>query len=94
MADAPERILAWPGGEYQRVSLAGGHPDNMVEYIRADLANAQVMAHPKVWALVEALRPFDACMFTDNGDVTISTGHLSAKDWLRLRAALRDLETP
>lgn len=60
---------------------------------RADLAttDAQIMVHPKVLALVDAARPFDACMFNDNGDVTISTGHLSSRDWLRLRAALRDL---
>ena len=37
MTNAPERLLAWPSGRYQGVSLAGGHPDEMVEYIRADL---------------------------------------------------------
>jgi hypothetical protein len=38
-----------------------------------------------------ALKPFAACVFNDNGDVTISTGHLTTQDWLvakRARAAL------
>ena len=46
----------------------------------------------RVRALVESLRPFSAAVFNDNGDVTISTGHLKRQDWLKLRAALRALE--
>ena len=34
--------------------------------------------------LEQATRPFAAAVFNDNGDVTISTGHLRTSDWLRL----------
>jgi len=44
--------------------------------------------NPNVAALVEAVKPFYAAVFNDNGDVTISTGHITIKDWLRLEAAL------
>lgn len=47
---------------------------------------------PDVTALVEALRPFDCCVFNDNGDVTVSTGHLKTTDWLRLARALARLK--
>ena len=47
----------------------------------------------RVKALVETLRPFSAAVFNDNGDVTISTGHLTRRDWLKLSAALRDMDT-
>ena len=46
----------------------------------------------KVARLVEALRPFDACVFNDNGDITISNGDLKRRDWLALRAALSEAE--
>lgn len=37
MSDMPERLLAWPSGHnYQRVSLAGGRPNDAVEYVRAN----------------------------------------------------------
>jgi len=60
------------------------------EYVRADLCDPT--KDERVKALVDALRPFSAAVFNDNGDVTISTGHLKRQDWLKLRAALRDLE--
>ena len=47
MTNAPERLLAWPSGRYQGVSLAGGHPDEMVEYIRADLCRPE----PQGWQI-------------------------------------------
>lgn len=40
----------------------------------------------------EALRPFEAAVFNDNGDVTISTGHITRADWLALAAALKAAE--
>lgn len=40
----------------------------------------------------EALRPFEATVFNDNGDVTISTGHITRADWLALAAALKAAE--
>jgi hypothetical protein len=90
MTDAPERIWM-PHDGVGPWFIKPVQP--ATEYIRADLAptDAQVMAHPKVRALVEALRPFNACVFDDNGDVTISTGHVTSRDWLCLKAALRDL---
>ena len=48
-----------------------------------------LLSDPRVVALVEALRPFAACVFNDNGDVTISTGHLTMRDWLRLCEAAK-----
>ncbi len=38
--------------------------------------------------LETALRRFAACVFDDNGDVTISQGRLTRGDWLRLDATL------
>ena len=57
---------------------------------RADLPPtlAQAIAMPEVRKLVEALRPFYAAVFNDNGDVTVSTGHITTRDWLRLETAL------
>jgi hypothetical protein len=37
------------------------------------------------------LRPFDAAVFNDNGDVTISTGHIDTRTWLGLIKACREL---
>ena len=56
--------------------------------VRADICDPT--QDERVQALVDALRPFSAAVFNDNGDVTISTGHLKRQDWLKLRAALRD----
>ena len=72
--------------------------------VRERDANAKAMQHlrranlcdptqdERVKALVEAARPFSAAVFNDNGDVTISTGHLQRRDWINLCAALRALE--
>ena len=38
--------------------------------------------------LEAALRPFNAAVFNDNGDVTISTGHITRGDWLALIKAM------
>ena len=46
------------------------------------------MQLPEVKALVKAARPFYAAVFNDNGDVTISTGHITTGDWLALDTAL------
>jgi hypothetical protein len=35
----------------------------------------------------KALRPFAGCVFNDNGDVTVSTGHLTTHDWLTAKRA-------
>lgn len=45
-------------------------------------------------ALVKAARPFYAAVFNDNGDVTISTGHITTGDWLALDAALAAIKDP
>lgn len=39
----------------------------------------------RIAELEAALRPFAAAAYNDNGDVTISTGHLTPQDWLRAR---------
>lgn len=44
----------------------------------------------RIKALEAALRPFAACVFNDNGDVTISTGHLTTLDWMKADAAFHD----
>lgn len=60
---------------------------------RAEAAETALAAErAKVARLVEALRPFDACVFNDNGDITISNGDLKRRDWLALRAALSEAE--
>ena len=38
--------------------------------------------------LYEALEPFAACVFNDNGEVTISTETLTTQNWLAVCAAL------
>jgi tRNA(Arg) A34 adenosine deaminase TadA len=42
--------------------------------------------------LREAARPFSACVFNDNGDVSISTGNLTTQDWMRLDHAVAGAE--
>jgi hypothetical protein len=37
----------------------------------------------------KALRPFSAAVFDDNGDVTISTGHITRHDYMAAQRALR-----
>lgn len=39
-----------------------------------------------------ALKPFASAVFNDNGDVTLSTGHLRHADWDRARLAMRDYQ--
>ena len=89
----------WPTTERDRDFIAASRqlvPDLIAALraaeARAERAEALIAAAYRDSALVIALRPFDACMFNDNGDVTISTGDLLRRDWLRLRAALRDLD--
>jgi hypothetical protein len=45
-------------------------------------------------AMREAGRPFAACVFNDNGDVTVRTGGLRVDDWIALRAALAQIDAP
>ena len=76
---APDRLIAWPAKSmYQGVSLAGGPPDKMVEYVRADLCAPQ---DARVKRLVELL----------NEPVVTHTDQwwIDARN-----AALRDLEQP
>jgi hypothetical protein len=40
----------------------------------------------------EALRPFAACVFNDNGDITIDTSHLRTEDYMRAKSALASLQ--
>lgn len=39
----------------------------------------------------EALRPFASSVFNDNGDVTISTAHLTVDDYIRAGRAFRNM---
>ena len=55
---------------------------------------AAVLELPEVKALVKAARPFYAAVFNDNGDVTISTGHITTGDWLALDTALAAIKEP
>ena len=88
---APDRIWAMPSDDGWMAPYCGNSPhDGSTEYVRADLCDP--MQDERVKRLVGALRPFSAAVFNDNGDVTISTGHLKRQDWLKLRAALRALE--
>ena len=66
------------------------------EVERADLPPtlSAAMELPEVKALVKAARPFYAAVFNDNGDVTISTGHITTGDWLALDAALAAIKEP
>ena len=66
------------------------------EVERADLPPtlSAAMELPEVKALVKAARPFYAAVFNDNGDVTISTGHITTSDWLALDAALAAIKEP
>ena len=92
---APERIYldgdAEAGDGYFTRCFETAKPcsEPAIEYVRADLAPT---SDERVKRLVEAARPFSAAVFNDNGDVTISTGHLKRQDWLKLRAALARLE--
>ncbi len=63
---------------------------NDIKWVRADLPPtlSAAMELPEVKALVKAARPFYAAVFNDNGDVTISTGHITTGDWLALDTAL------
>lgn len=47
-----------------------------IEFLEAQLAAADELA--------ESTRPFTACVFNDNGDVTVSQGNLKRGDWLRI----------
>ena len=40
----------------------------------------------------EALRPFAACIFNDNGDITIDTSHLRTEDYMRAKSALASIQ--
>ena len=66
------------------------------EVERADLPPtlSAAMELPEVKALVKAARPFYAAVFNDNGDVTISTGHITTGDWLALDTALAAIKEP
>ena len=95
MTDAPERIWLSHAGsarEYDvpisRVNKPIDYPGTVREYIRADLAptDAQIMAHPKVRALVKALRGLLEAH---------ESGWIAGEDWGaadRARAALKNME--
>ena len=53
---------------------------------RADLIDMDVLR-----SVEAASRPFVAAVFNDNGDVTVSTGHLTTGRWLKLCAAITAL---
>ena len=92
---APERIYldgdAEAGDGYFTRCFETAKPcsEPAIEYVRADLCTP---TDERVKALVETLRPFSAAVFNDNGDVTISTGHITTADWLKLDAVLRDMD--
>ena len=88
MSDAPERIWvdderAQGGGVHVWATLEEHARQYATEYVRADLLPTLSAA------LVDAVMPFYAAVFNDNGDVTIDTGHLTTSDWLKLDRAVR-----
>lgn len=104
MSDAPEHAwldAKWDNGRRPEATVDKWDDDDVL-YRRADLpaTDAQIAAHPKVRALVEALRPFsDMCseMFVRNWnrpDVAIALDgpeglhRLTFGDFLDLHAAL------
>jgi hypothetical protein len=99
---APERILAYgarntkfgPQWKAQPLSLAPHVEFAITEYRRADLPPTQdeILADPRVQALVKALKPFADTVFNDNGDVTIDSSYITRRDYLRARTALRAIE--
>ncbi|HEY4136454.1 MAG TPA: hypothetical protein VGO34_14715 [Alphaproteobacteria bacterium] len=76
--------MAWVGDARL---LGNARASDIVRAINDALRTTDA-AQGRIAALEVALRPFDACVFNDNGDVTISTGHLTDYDWLKLRRAL------
>ncbi len=77
--------LKWPSEEEVRKMFA------KKEGFGSDATLSAAMGLPEVLALVKAARPFYAAVFNDNGDVTISTGHITTGDWLALDAAIAAL---
>ena len=75
MSDAPARI-----------SMGNPLTGEVKEYLAADLIDMDVLR-----SVEAASRPFVAAVFNDNGDVTVSTGHLTTGRWLKLCAALTAL---
>ena len=84
------------GLRYITTDKPDGTESSCAEYRRADLPPtlSAAMKLPEVKALVDAARPFYAAVFNDNGDVTISTGHITTGDWLALDAALAAIKEP
>lgn len=64
MSDMPERLLAWPSvHNYQRVSLAGGRPNDAVEYVRTNALTAvQPTVSPDVGAARKAQDEAEAAL--------------------------------
>ena len=72
--------------------------DNALELIRfsneSDFADTLLaldkheIAYDKLSRLQKAVKPFYAAVFNDNGDVTISTGHITNRDWINLSTAM------
>jgi hypothetical protein len=102
--DAPEVWFTMRGEHDGKVIYEGRDEDAAIAAANADcsarilsalepapLTVADALTVPEVRALVEAAKPFYAAVFNDNGDVTISTGHITTADWLRLDAALRGI---
>lgn len=82
--------------EWARDNEAGITLDHaeVVELIAAIKERPTPHADPRVSALVKAATPFYAAVFNDNGDVTISTGHITTDDWLALDRVLAQLKEP
>lgn len=84
----------WGFYEYEYpiyTNRSGAHPElgsRMTVREANGLVESLSVSEAEVARLREALRPFDAAVFNDNGDVTISTGHITRKHWLDLAAAL------
>lgn len=62
------------------------------EGLNALYPDALVNHDPIATSVIEALRPFAACVFNDNGDVTITTSHLRTIDYVRAKLAMRAAE--
>lgn len=73
------------------VPLIGMHEDNNTEMFDVEEASDTMSeAADVINDLKEAIRPFYACVFNDNGDIEINQSHLTRQDWLKLNNIFKD----
>lgn len=59
-----------------------------LDLTREDMLELAKKKEQRIAELEAALRPFASAAYNDNGDVTISTGHIRTEDWLRAKRAI------